>query len=387
MYSKLWAASGVEYPRAARSTDRARPRAARGEAAAAHQRHMIARPRRAWLLTAACVIAVATTVTLAAPAGGPQRRGRPPSAGAAPLPRRPIGRPSSAAKNRSRAPTTSSSTHASTRSTPSCAAPAARRRPKPATCSPRPRCGGASCSIPENRVARRRVQHRRSTGRSARPKSGPSARRTTPRRGSTSAAPTRRACSGGCCATRSSRRRATASASSRRSSARSSWRPASRTRTSASGCTRYYADVAPAAAKFLRFLLLLPGGDKTEGLAQMLRARNGGRLLQGEADYQLHLIYLWYERQTRARARAAARPPEALSGQSALPRADRRHPGRLPARHHRQPRHLARAAGSSRASSASTCRRSPKRRRGSASPGSSRSLQQTDHAIELLAGA
>jgi hypothetical protein len=30
----------------------------------------------------------------------------------------------------------------------------------------------------------------------------------------------------------------------------------------------------------------------------MLRARNRGRLLQGEADYQLHLIYLWYERQT-----------------------------------------------------------------------------------------
>ncbi len=47
----------------------------------------------------------------------------------------------------------------------------------------------------------------------------------------------------------------------------------------------------------LRFLLLLPGGNKQEGLAQMLRARNGGRLLQGEADYQLHLIYLWYERQ------------------------------------------------------------------------------------------
>ena len=47
----------------------------------------------------------------------------------------------------------------------------------------------------------------------------------------------------------------------------------------------------------LRFLLLLPGGNKQEGLAQMLRARDGGRLLQGEADYQLHLIYLWYERQ------------------------------------------------------------------------------------------
>ena len=30
----------------------------------------------------------------------------------------------------------------------------------------------------------------------------------------------------------------------------------------------------------------------------MLRARNRGRLLQGEADYQLHIVYLWYERQT-----------------------------------------------------------------------------------------
>ncbi len=61
------------------------------------------------------------------------------------------------------------------------------------------------------------------------------------------------------------------------------------------GLYKYYADVAPTAAKILRFFLLLPGGNKTEGLAEMLRARNGGRLLQGEADYQLHLIYLWYE--------------------------------------------------------------------------------------------
>ena len=53
---------------------------------------MISRPRRAWLLTAACVMAVATTVTLAAPSGGPQRRGRPPSGRgrpAAPPPDRP----------------------------------------------------------------------------------------------------------------------------------------------------------------------------------------------------------------------------------------------------------------------------------------------------------
>ena len=64
------------------------------------------------------------------------------------------------------------------------------------------------------------------------------------------------------------------------------------------GMYRYYADVAPAAARFLRFLLLLPGGDRKDGLAQMLRARSQGRLLQGEADYQLHIIYLWYEHQT-----------------------------------------------------------------------------------------
>jgi hypothetical protein len=62
------------------------------------------------------------------------------------------------------------------------------------------------------------------------------------------------------------------------------------------GLYQYYADVAPAAAKMLRFLLMLPGGNKTEGLARMQRARAHGTLLQGEADYQLHILYLWYER-------------------------------------------------------------------------------------------
>jgi tetratricopeptide (TPR) repeat protein len=64
------------------------------------------------------------------------------------------------------------------------------------------------------------------------------------------------------------------------------------------GMYKYYADVAPLAARFLRMLMLLPGGDREEGLLEMLRARNNGRLLQGEADYQLHIIYLWYERRT-----------------------------------------------------------------------------------------
>ena len=63
------------------------------------------------------------------------------------------------------------------------------------------------------------------------------------------------------------------------------------------GLYKYYADVAPAAAKFLRFLLLLPGGDRVGGLRDMLFARKHGTLLRGEADYQLHWIYFWYEEQ------------------------------------------------------------------------------------------
>ncbi len=63
------------------------------------------------------------------------------------------------------------------------------------------------------------------------------------------------------------------------------------------GLYRYYADVAPAALKIVRWLLLLPGGDREEGLQEMLRARREGLVSAGEADYQLHLIYLWYEKQ------------------------------------------------------------------------------------------
>lgn len=63
------------------------------------------------------------------------------------------------------------------------------------------------------------------------------------------------------------------------------------------GLYHYYADVAPAALKFLRMLLLLPGGDRVEGLREMRRARDQGQLLRGEADYQMHWLYLWYEHQ------------------------------------------------------------------------------------------
>lgn len=61
------------------------------------------------------------------------------------------------------------------------------------------------------------------------------------------------------------------------------------------GLYEYYADVASAAAKLLRWLLFLPGGDRVHGLQEMLLARNGGEVLRGEADYQLQIIYLWYE--------------------------------------------------------------------------------------------
>jgi hypothetical protein len=64
------------------------------------------------------------------------------------------------------------------------------------------------------------------------------------------------------------------------------------------GLYHYYAAVAPAAARVLRWVLALPGGDRQQGLQQMLQARDRGELLRSEADYQLHTVYLWYEKQT-----------------------------------------------------------------------------------------
>jgi tetratricopeptide (TPR) repeat protein len=63
------------------------------------------------------------------------------------------------------------------------------------------------------------------------------------------------------------------------------------------GLYKYVADVAPTALKVLRWLLFMPGGNRAEGLAEMLQARDRGELLRGEADYQLHNMYLWYEHQ------------------------------------------------------------------------------------------
>ena len=81
--------------------------------------------------------------------------------------------------------------------------------------------------------------------------------------------------------------------------------------------------VAPAAVKMLRWLLFLPGGDREQGLREMQRARDGGALLRGEADYQLHWLYLWYEQQP-ARALELLRGSMRATVESAVPRAHRR---------------------------------------------------------------
>ena len=80
------------------------------------------------------------------------------------------------------------------------------------------------------------------------------------------------------------------------------------------GLYHYYAAIAPTMAQILRWLLFLPGGDREQGLQQMARAREGGVLVRSEADYQLHLIYIWFER-------APAASLDLLAGLR------RRHPG------------------------------------------------------------
>jgi tetratricopeptide (TPR) repeat protein len=63
------------------------------------------------------------------------------------------------------------------------------------------------------------------------------------------------------------------------------------------GLYHYYAAIAPRAARIISMLMFLPGGDRAGGLKEMEQTRSKGMLLGGEADYQLHLIYLWYEKQ------------------------------------------------------------------------------------------
>ena len=86
------------------------------------------------------------------------------------------------------------------------------------------------------------------------------------------------------------------------------------------GLYHYYADVAPAAAKMLRWLLLLPGGDREQGLerdAARARARPAAaRRSRLPAARPLSLV----RERSRSGARAAPGPARAPSAQSALRR-------------------------------------------------------------------
>jgi tetratricopeptide (TPR) repeat protein len=61
------------------------------------------------------------------------------------------------------------------------------------------------------------------------------------------------------------------------------------------GLYRYYAGTAPRILRMLRWLLLLPGGDRAGGLTLIERSHRAGGLVSSEAAFQLHQIYLWYE--------------------------------------------------------------------------------------------
>ncbi len=95
------------------------------------------------------------------------------------------------------------------------------------------------------------------------------------------------------------------------------------------GLYHYYAAIAPRAARILGMLMFLPGGDRALGLKEMEQARSKGILLRGEADYQLHLIYLWYERQTTAALQPGRGTARALSEQPGVLPSTRRGAERL----------------------------------------------------------
>ena len=119
--------------------------------------------------------------------------------------------------------------------------------------------------------------------------------RTAPRRGSTSAPPTACGRSSASSASSGWRRPATASASRNRSSGRSRSIRRCTTPSSASACIATTPASRRRILRFLRFLLLLPGGDRADGLRQLERAATRGVLVRGEAQYQIHVLYLWYE--------------------------------------------------------------------------------------------
>ena len=109
------------------------------------------------------------------------------------------------------------------------------------------------------------------------------------------------------------------------------------------GLYHYYADIVPAALKFLRWMLLLPGGNKVEGLqrdaARARPRRTAARRGRLPARMDLSLVRAEGGRSAEAARRAA----DGLPAQPALPPVDRRGARRVPARRRGEPRRVARA--------------------------------------------
>ena len=200
-------------------------------------------------------------------------------------------------------------------------------------------CGGRSSSIPKNRVHDERVPHQVGRGHRGHRSVDRARAEARARPGSIWAARTVRARSGGCCEKNGWPRPATASASRTPSNRRSrSTRPC-RMPTSASACITTTPTSPPPRSACCDGCCSCPAVTASKACEEMLRARSDGQLLQSEADYQLHLIYLWYEKQPQRALQLLRGLRDRHPEKSAVRAAHRRDPGRLPARSAGQPRH------------------------------------------------
>ena len=111
------------------------------------------------------------------------------------------------------------------------------------------------------------------------------------------------------------------------------------------GLYHYYADVAPAALKVVRWLLLLPGGDRVQGLREMLQARDARRAPRGRSRLPAALAVSLVRAQAGDGAGAAAGSRRALSVEPDFPPADRRSSARILSRPRRRHGHVGDAAG------------------------------------------
>ena len=62
------------------------------------------------------------------------------------------------------------------------------------------------------------------------------------------------------------------------------------------GSFNYFADALPSYLKFLRTFMFLPGGNRNQGLKQLIRAYDKGNLVSAESGRTLAVIYTYYEK-------------------------------------------------------------------------------------------